>query len=209
MGFPTKTEVEEKARAAAYEVEKERNLVEIYKAFPTIPRNMANDQMIEEICAHFLETKVGEVAPTLSTFRSAVEADPSLLGGGSSGVSTEAVARQKLKVLEDIEKLLTGIMSPFDLRAEIKKLSFQSLEQVQARKAQIIERQRLSKLPTAEIREAIAASRPAPGRYHPYETLPADMTADELKKILRSYRANEFLRRFSAAQLNDRLFGRG
>src|SRR5258708_36977272 len=100
-------------------------------------------------------------------------------------------------------------MSPFDLRTEIKKLSFQTLEQVQARKAQIIERQRLSKLPTTEIREAIAASGPKPNRYHPYELLDPNMTADELKKVLRSYRAKEFLRRFSAAQLNDRLFGRG
>ena len=152
---------------------------------------------------------VGEVAPNLSTFRSAVEADPTLLGGGVNGVSIEAVASQKNKVLADIEKLLDGIMTPFDLRNEIKKLSFQTLQQVQARKQQIIERQRLDKLPLSQIREEVAASRPALGRYHPYDTLPPELTATELKTILRSYKANSYQRKFGAAQLNDRLFGRG
>jgi hypothetical protein len=208
MGFPTRTEVDAKARASAYEVEVERGLVEIYRAFPIIPRNAANDSMISEICTTFLGVPKGEVAPTLPTFRSAVEADPTLLGGGGNGVSTETVERQKLRILGDIEKLLAGVMNSFDLRAEIKKLSLQSLEQVQARKAQIIERQRLSKLPTTEIREEIAASRPAPGRYHPYDTLPPEITANELKTILRSHKANLYLRRYGAEQLNDKLFGR-
>lgn len=206
--LPTKAEVEKKVHNTEYAQARELGLQECYRAYPIVPRNMANDKMIDEICATFLGTQVGEVAPTLAVFRSAVEADPSILGGGASGVSIEAVASQKNKVLADIEKLLDGIMSPFDLRTEIKKLSFQTLEQVQVRRAQIIERQRLVKLPSSQIRQAVAASRPALGRYHPYDTLPVEITATELKVILRSYKANSYLRRFGAAQLNDKLFGR-
>ncbi len=208
MAFPTKAEQDAKAQHAVYEADKGRGLQEIYRAFPIIPRNTANDKMIDEICAHFLSIEIGEVAPTLSTFRSAVEADPTLLGGGGDGVSIEPVAQQKLKILADIEKLLAGIMSPLDLRSELKKLSFWSLEQVQARKQQIIERQRLSKLSSAVIKQELAANRPGPGRYHPYDTLPPELTVNELKTILRSYKANSYLRRFGAEQLNDKLFGR-
>jgi hypothetical protein len=208
MGFPTKAEVEAKAHAIAFEAECARGREEIYRAYPIIPRNEANNGMIDEICATFLGAGKGEIAPSLSTFRSAVEADPTILGKGH-GVAIEPVEMQKRNVLADIEKLLTGIMTPFDLRTEIKKLSFQSLEQVRARREQIVERQRLDKMSVTQIREEQKAAQPKQHRYFPYELLPAEMTADELKKVLRSYRANEFLRRFSAAQLDDRLFGRG
>jgi hypothetical protein len=171
MAFPTKADQDAKAQHAVYEADKERGLQEIYRAFPVIPRNTANDKMLDEICATFLGVQVGEVAPTLPTFRSAVEADPSLLGSGSSGVSIEPVEQQKRKVLGDIERLLDGIMSPFDLRTEIKKLSFQTLQQVQARRAQIIERQRLVKLPSSQIKQELKASRPKALRYPPYENL--------------------------------------
>src|SRR6266481_1493150 len=156
-----------------------------------MPRSTANEGGVETYCAEFLEVAVGEVAPDLATFRSVVEEDPSILKGeGKYHLTITPVALQTAKVLDDIETLLTGIMSPLALRAEIKKLSFWSLEQLKARKAQITERQRLSKLPVAEIKQEIAASRPAQSRYFPYDTLPADLTATELKTILRSYKAN-------------------
>jgi len=207
MAFPTKAEQERKAQHAVYDADKERGLQEIYRAFPIIPRNAANDGMIDEICTTFLGVPKGEVAPTLSTFRSAVAADPTLLGGGGDGVSIEPVAQQKQKKILDIEKLLAGIMSPQDLRSELNKLSLWSLEQVQARKQQIIERQRLSKLSSADIKQELAANRPKPNRYHPYEELP-EMTASDLKAVLRSYKSNSYLRRYGAEQLNDKLFGR-
>jgi hypothetical protein len=170
MTFPTKQEVEQKAHNAAYAVAREQGLRECYAAYPFILRCIANDGMIEEACNAILGVEKNEVAPTLAAFRTAAEADPTILKG-TNGIAIESVEQQKLKILHDIEKLLDGIMSPFDLRTEIKKLSFQTLQQVQARRAQIIERQRLAKLPSSQIKQELKASRPKALRYPPYENL--------------------------------------
>jgi hypothetical protein len=209
MSFPTKAAVEAKAAQNDYQFARENGLVEIYRAFPTIPRSQANDQMIDEVCSTFLGVERGEVAPTLAIFRSAVEADRSIIAGKGSGVFIEPVAKQAQKLLAEIEELLTNAMSPFDLAAELKKLSFWTVPQLQARKQQIRERQRLHKFSVDEIRKEVAASRPQPHRYHPYDLLPRDVTATELKRILASSSARQYVRRFGTLQLNDRLTQRG
>jgi hypothetical protein len=210
MTFPTKVEVDLKVHTAEYEVAQEQGLAECYRAFPIIPRSTGNDLMIDEICSAFLGVTRGEVAVTLAVFRSAVEVDPSLLGcNGGSGVYTEPVAKQVQKLLAEIEELLTGKMTPSDLASELKKLSFWTVPQLRARKQQILERQRLSKFSADEIRKEVAASRPQPHRYHPYDLLPGEVTATNLKKILGSGSARQYVRRFGTTQLNDRLAQRG
>jgi hypothetical protein len=203
MSFPTREEVNQKARDAEYAIAREQGLIECYRAYPVITRDISNDRMIEEICSAFIGDKV---APTLAVFRSAVEERPSLLGGGS-GVHIQPIEVQKRKVLAEIEELLTGIMSPLDLKSELGKLQFWSVEQVIARKQQIVERQRLSKMAVPQIKQELEAGRPKLHRYHPYDQLP-DITAADLKKILRTHEARVYLRRFGSAQLNDRLLGR-
>ena len=49
MSFPTKAEQDAKAQHVVYEADKERGLQECYRAFPIIPRNIANDKMIDFI----------------------------------------------------------------------------------------------------------------------------------------------------------------
>jgi hypothetical protein len=93
MTFPTKVEQDQKARSAAYDAAREEGLAAIYAAYPIIPRHIANDVMIDCICAEFLGLQAHQVAPNLDVFRSAVEAQPSLLGG-STGVSIEPVEKQ-------------------------------------------------------------------------------------------------------------------
>jgi len=206
MKYPTKVDIDQKAHDAEFAAARERGFQDIFREYEIIPRNVANENGVEELCGKFLSVQVGEIAPDLATFRSVVEEDQSILKG-KHRISIEPVAQQKLKILGDIEKLLTPVMSSLDLRSELKKLSFWSLEQVQARKQQIIERQRLSKLSSTAIKQELAANRPKLNRYHPYEELP-EMTASDLKAVLRSYKSNSYLRRYGAEQLNDKLFGR-
>jgi hypothetical protein len=170
MKYPTKAEVDQKAHDIAFEAATQHGIDNILREYGDVPRSDANIKGIKEICAEFLGVQVGEIAPDLPTFRSAVEADPTIL---KRRLCLMPAAQQKLEILDDIEKLLEGVMSPFDLRAELKKVSFQSLEQVHARKAQIIERQRLSKLSSTAIKQELAASRPRDERRYPgYPNLP-------------------------------------
>lgn len=201
MAFPTKFEVEAKQRSAEYAAAREEGLAAIYRAYPTIPRHMANDVMIDHICAHFLGLETYQVAPSLSVFRSAVEEQPDLLGG-SSGVAIEPIEKQKQKIISEIEELFSNAMSRFDLKIELSKLSHQTLEQVQARKAQIIERQRLSKLSVSQIKAELDAARPAPKVVH----LPEEITREKIH-AMQSWEVRNLVKKYGSA-VNDRLFGR-
>jgi hypothetical protein len=81
--------------------------------------------------------------------------------------------QQKEALIEEIRVLLTGIMSPHDLKNEITKLQkYKSLEEVVARRDQIRERQRLAKMDTDQIRSELQAGRPRERRYFGYPDLP-------------------------------------
>jgi hypothetical protein len=205
MAFPTKVEQDQKIRSAEYNRAREAGLAAIFAAYPIMPRHQANELMVEEICAAYLGVNylTDAPAPTLAVFRSAVEADPSILG---NGVAIEPVAAQKIKIMAEIEELLMGAMSPFDLKIELGKLKYQSKDQLIARRNQIIERQRLSRLSSSEIRAEIKASRPQPQRFEGYATLPSEFDA----KYLRGLTAFEFRRaiaKYSSPQIDARLRG--
>ena len=100
-----------------------------------------------------------------------------------------------------------GKYSDHDLSVFKKKAQFMSEADLTTRLEEVVYAQKTAKQNAGQIRQELEANRPALGKYHPYDTLPP-ITADNLKAILRSHRANEYLRRFGAIQLNDVLFGR-
>jgi hypothetical protein len=198
MKYPTKVEQDWKATEADYAAARQRGLQQIYRAYPMIPRSTANDTGIEEICVMFLGASV---APDLPTFRSAVEAAPSILKG-QHRIYIESVEVQKAKVIDEIEELLSN-WHPHDLKTELTKLRFQSLEQVQARKVQIIEERRLRKMNVSAIKHELQAGRPGPKA----QILPVEITKETIH-AMPSGQIRELIRKYGASTVNNRLFGR-
>jgi hypothetical protein len=88
---------------------------------------------------------------------------------------------------------------------ERKKMSFWTVEQLRSRLNEIIEKQRLQKLSSGQIRQELQASRPQPTRV----VLPAEYTKERLMD--RNFPTSEFknlIRTFGADACNDRLNGR-
>jgi hypothetical protein len=198
MKYPTKVEQDYKASEAEYAAAREHGLQQIYRAYPMIPRSTANDTGIEEICVMF---SGASVAPDLPTFRSAVETDPSILKG-QHRIYIEPVERQKIRVIDEIEDLLSN-WHPHDLKTEISRLRFQTLEQVQARRQQIIEERRLRKMSATAIKDELQASRPVPKA----QFLPVEITKETIH-AMPSGQIRELIRKYGASTVNSRLFGR-
>lgn len=198
MKYPTKVEQDYKASEADYAAAREHGLQQIYRAYPMIPRSTANDTGIEEICVMF---SGASVAPDLPTFRSAVEAAPSILKG-QHRIYIESVGVQKAKVIDEIEELLSN-WHPHDLKTELTKLRFQSLEQVQARKAQIIEERRLRKMSATAIKDELQAGRPVPKA----KVLPPEITKKHINEM-RSFEIRQLIKEYGPNTVNDRIFGR-
>ncbi len=206
MKYPTKVEQDWKASEADFAAAKERGLQQIYHAYPVIPRSDANDTGIEELCAEFYgHGTLGYPAPDLSTFRSIVEADPSILTGKHGRLIIEPVERQKIRVIGEIEELLSH-WHPHDRKTELTKIRFQSLAEVQARKSQILEERRLRPMSATAIRKELQDARPKPQA----KVLPPEITKEkihamsshEIRKLIRDNGPN------GASVVNDRLFGR-
>jgi hypothetical protein len=201
MKYPTQDEQNQKAREAEFASAKERGLQQIYHAYPVIPRSDANDAGIEELCANFYgNDTLGYPAPDLPTFRSIIEAEPDILTGKHGRLVIEPVERQKSRVIDEIEELLSN-WHPHDLRTELTKLRFQSLEQVQARKVQIIEERRLRKMNVSAIKDELQAGRPVPKA----QILPVEITKDKIH-AMPSGQIRELINKYGASAVNDRLF---
>jgi hypothetical protein len=210
MKYVSKRDLEVKKHDADWNEARERGLQDIYRAYPTIPRSTANDSAILELTSEYWgHDTLGFPAPDLLTFRSIVEADPQILKGQHQ-IYIEPVERQKIKVIDEIEELLTGIMSPLDIKTEIGKLKYQGLDAAKARKTQIEERQRLSKLSVPAIRKEIVEARPKPHKYMPYDLLPppSELPAADLVRMLKTGDARKIVRKHGSDQINDRIFNR-
>ena len=203
MKYPSKKEQDWKANEAEFAAAKERGLLQIYHAYPVIPRSDANDAGIEELCANFYgHGTLGYPAPDLSTFRSIIEAEPDILTGKHGRLITESVEKQKQKLLSEVEQLLSN-WHPHDLKIELSKLRWQSLAQVQARKQQILEERRLRKMSATAIKDELQAGRPVPKA----QILPVEITKEKIH-AMPSGQIRELIRKYSASAVNDRLFSR-
>jgi len=128
-------------------------------------------------------------------------------------VPSEAEKRQKL--VDDICNLLRspsgdgfgGRYSDVALQNERKRLHTFQTDVLISRRDEILQKQRLQKMSVPEIRREQAANKPTPSRWYPHEDLPANTTAEDVKKALRSWDARSWVRRFGTRQLNAKLFG--
>jgi hypothetical protein len=203
MKYPSRKEQDWKANEAEFAAAKEQGLQQIYHAYPVIPRSDANDAGIEELCANFYGNgTLGYPAPDLPTFRSIIEAEPDILTGKHGRLIIEPVERQKIRAIAEVEVLLSR-WHPHDLKTELTKLRFQSLEQVQARRQQIIEERRLRKMSATAIKGELQAGRPVPKA----QILPVEITKETIH-AMPSGQIRELIRKYGASTVNNRLFGR-
>jgi hypothetical protein len=205
MSFPTKAAVDAKIMAVNYEIEKERGLIDIKRAFPDVMRCTGTDNMIVEICSKFVGA---DVAPSLPVFRSAVEEDPTVL----NALSTTTVPKQIRALLDEVEGLLRSVSANTDaiVRSEMAKLRYATLEELTARRDRIVEAQRLSRLSVPQIKAELKNSRPTNHRYHPYSLLPppSELPSAALYKMFRDGDARKIVRMYGSPQCTDRLQGR-
>jgi hypothetical protein len=90
------------------------------------------------------------------------------------------------------------------LKAERKnKLAFFDKQQLLARRNDILDRQRLNKIPVAELKAQVKAA-----HTHDREVLPPEYTAEKLRHHTSSRELKFLIQRYSLATVNDRLAGR-
>jgi hypothetical protein len=203
--FRTQEMQDRAVEAARVENAKKQCIAEVYAARQDFRRCVANDKAIIEVIERW--TGNPDVLPTKAIFDEALLENPEEI----NNFARQSLGRAHGHLVSEILTLLAAGGSyhdAFTLKAEENKLKHFSLEALRVRRDEIVEKQRLSKLSVTQIRQEQAAAQPKTHRYHPYELLDPQITADGLKKILRSSEARMYLRRFGSAQLNDRLFGR-
>ncbi len=96
-----------------------------------------------------------------------------------------------------------GRYSEVALANERKRLQTFSMDQLIARRDEIVEKQRLQKLSAGQIRQELQASRPAPQ----VKVLPAEITRERIH-AMPSIQIRKLIRDFGANVVNDRIFGR-
>jgi hypothetical protein len=225
MSFPTKIEQDQKARSAEYGRAREEGLSAIFAAFPTVPRHQANELMVEEICAHFLGLQLHQCAPTLSVFKSAIEADPSLLGG-STGVAIEHIEKQKANLRDEILELIAskdggrdGKFNSENLRNEEVRMKYWSLEALHKRLNEVKFKQATSDVQT--LKSFVRDSRPPARKYPGYPDLPQTIVPNGSVQAIRCdaayllglaktdfYEYKRMCNRFSRDQITARQQGR-
>jgi hypothetical protein len=220
MSFPTKVDQDQKTRAAEFGDAYQRGLAAIYAAYPIIMRNQANDSMIGFICAEYLGLQTHQVAPTLDVFRSALEADPNLLGSvNGNGVATKDISKQRTELIDDICDLLRapdpsgrgGKYSAFNIDSVRTRMASWSLDALKERKAEITREQDLVKKPISELKAIVADSRPVYGFPKLPKSLMQGMVLVQIDraylKSLPPYELRRFCRIYSDQAVNARLTG--
>jgi hypothetical protein len=96
-----------------------------------------------------------------------------------------------------------GRYSEVALANERKRLQTFSKEQLIARRDEIVEKQRLQKLSAGQIRQELQASRPVPQ----VKVLPAEYTKKRIH-AMPPHEIKQLVRYYTAAVVNDRIFGR-
>jgi hypothetical protein len=125
-------------------------------------------------------------------------------------VPTESEVKQNL--IDEIMDLLQATndsawQDRHTRNTEIKKMAFWSQESLQARLAEILEKQRLHKLSGSEVREQLAQQRVAQQPVAARKILPDEFTRSRIHSM-RSDEIKALIRNWGADATNDRLFGR-
>jgi hypothetical protein len=196
MKFRTQADVQREQAQQGYDQQVKKALDDIYASYPTLVRCQATEKMIVELIARFIGDT--SVVPTLELFRLAHEENPEYF---AAHIPNESIENRKAALIDEIIELLAtgGKYTNFDLSSERKRISTNQWDvaKLEARKADIIEKQRLNKFSADELRQQLATRRALPAEYT-RERIFA-MTPHEIKKLIRDWTANV---------VNDRLFGR-
>lgn len=190
--------------AAIASAQREANLV-TYGNWLTrhseIPDCIANQKIMEE----YVDFEEGEL--TLADFDFAY----GNLGSRLALRKVSTPEQVKAELIDDICDLLRspnsdgrgGRYSEVALANERKRLQTFTKDQLVARRAEIIEKQRLQKLTVGQIQQELDESRPAPQA----KVLPAEYTRERIRSMP-PYEIRKLIRDYAAGVVNDRLFGR-
>jgi hypothetical protein len=216
--FITKEYRQEYDQQQQFDAEQERGLGAIYKAYPSIKPCMATKSLVIDLVRTFLGDD-GTLPVTLENFRSMLEQNPDAL----NTLVIESPQKQNEALIGEICELLRsadgtgrgGKFSDAALKSERHKMLWWTRDQLQQRLNQIVEAQRLAKLPAAQIKADLAAARRDVRPYTGYPTLPktivprGQVTAVVCdSKYLQSLHPEDLRRMsrlYSQQQINDRL----
>jgi hypothetical protein len=109
------------------------------------------------------------------------------------------------RIIDEIIGLLRerGSYTDIDLKNQKSKLRFMTKTEIRARRDEIVEKQRLSKLSSTAIRQELKANRPV----LQVKVLPAHITKAAIH-AMDSNQVRRLIREYTAAVVNNRLFGR-
>jgi hypothetical protein len=204
MKFKTQETLRAERAQSQHQLLEDKFVNDVYQAFPTLVRCTATTKMVLEAIYQFAGTT--DVVPTLELFKVLLDANPEFF---QSSLPNQRLEQRKAALVDDIVNLLAtgGKYTSFDLASERKRLSTNQfdVQKLEARKADILEKQRLNKFSTTELREQLANQRAANAPQRP--VLPPEITAAVIKKLPPAG-IKDLIHRFSAVAVNDRLFGR-
>jgi hypothetical protein len=204
MKFKTAVAVEQERAQTQHQMLENKCVEDVYQSFPQLVRCTATSKMILEAIYEFAGTT--SVVPTMELFKVMLEANPEFF---RASLPNQPVAKRREDLIEEIIGLLgkNGSYSKFNLDTERKRLSVNQWDvaKLEARKAEILEKQRLAKFSTTELRQQLAADRAANAPQRP--TLPAEIDAAAIKQMSPAG-IKDLIRRFGVAVLNARIAGR-
>jgi hypothetical protein len=173
MGYRTQNQENEAMEAAKMESAKKETIAAVYDKHQDFVRCEANDRAIIEAIVRW--TQNVDVLPTAELFEIALEADP----GSTKEFARQPIAHIREQIVEEILDLLAsknggrdGKFDSFNLRSEEARMKPWSLEALRQRLSDIKVRQRMAAAPVSELKKFVADSRPKPGLFPGWPTLP-------------------------------------
>jgi hypothetical protein len=204
MKFRTQETLRAERAQSQHQFWEDKFVNDVYQAFPTLVRCTATTKMVLEAIYQFAGTT--DVVPTLELFKVLLDANPEFF---QSSLPNQRLEQRKTELINDIIELLAtgGKYTTFDLATERKRMTANQWDvtKLEARKADILEKQRLNKFSAPELREQLANQRAANAPQRP--VLPPEITAAVVKKLPPAG-IKDLIHRFSVVAVNDRLFGR-
>lgn len=206
MTFVTKQDLDSRQMDEKFEAQCQAGLEDIYKAYPTLVRCEATSKEIRRLIADFMEGTFQSTVPTQPLF------DLMITTNGPCGLPVKSIQDQCDELIDAICELLRnpqggtsgGKYSDHNLKTyRTNVLRFQTKEALQARKAEILEAQRLAAMSPEAIKAQLKAQRHE-------EIMSGKLPSEFTKEVLVQNIAKlKFcVRNWGMKAVNDRLAGR-
>ena len=169
--FVSQKERDQRIRAEQYQSAVDDGIQRVYQTFPQIKPCIASRQMIITVCQDWVGVDgMNDVVPTPELLRTILFDNPGLM----KSLGLEDVRDQRLDIIEQITELLRG--TRVDVKALVANtLQWKSRDELIAYRDGIAEKQRLAKVPVAELKQQIREATKVERRADGMPRMPATM----------------------------------